>query len=197
MRKDQVSRNQRIHMPRKVENVSGQLMLPVDVASVKQAVATANNKRFKYADALDQATKEDPELHQVSTIPSDSSELIVITKLKKLGAYILVVTLKSPAKFRPVFINRMQNYSLSALENLLNANFIRMDSPEHKAEREKYQTDALIELKMLAYVAMLSENAKCILMRQYKQISVQIGEIINLIMAWKKSDDRQWQTKKF
>ena len=50
---------------------------------------------------------------------------------------------------------------------------------------------------MVAYVAMLSENAKCILMRQYKQISIQVSEIINLIMAWKKSDDKQWQTKKF
>lgn len=109
MRKNQVSRNQRIHIPKKVEDASVQLMLPVDVASVKQAFATANDKRFKYADALDQATKEDPELHQISTIPSDSSELIVITKLKKLGAYILAVTVKSPAKFRPVFINRMQN----------------------------------------------------------------------------------------
>ena len=186
MRKNQISRNQRIHIPKKVEDVSGQLMLPVDVACVKQAFATANDKRFKYSEALYQATKEDPELRQISTIPSDASELIVITKLKKLGAYILAVTLKSPAKFRPVLINRMQNYSLSALENLLTANFIRMDNPEYKAEREKHQMDALIQLKMVAYVAMLPKNAKCILMRQYKQISIQVGEIINLIMAWKK-----------
>ncbi len=63
---------------------------------------------------------------------------------------------------------------------------IGLINPEHKAEREKHQMDALIQLKMVAYVAMLSENAKCILMRQYKQISIQVGEIINLIMAWKK-----------
>lgn len=74
---------------------------------------------------------------------------------------------------------------------------IGLINPEHKAEREKHQIDALIQLKMVAYVAMLSENAKCILMRQYKQISIQVGEIINLIMPWKKSDDKQWQTKKF
>ena len=57
IRKVQVSRNQRIHLPRKVENVSEQLTLPVDVASVEQAFATANDKRFKYTDALDQRPK--------------------------------------------------------------------------------------------------------------------------------------------
>ena len=63
---------------------------------------------------------------------------------------------------------------------------IGLINPEHRAEREKHQMDALIQLKMVAYVAMLPENAKCILMRQYKQISIQVGEIINLIIAWKK-----------
>ena len=45
---------------------------------------------------------------------------------------------------------------------------------------------------MLGYIAMLAEEAKCILPKQYKQIAIQIGEAINLIAAWKKSDDKRY-----
>lgn len=46
---------------------------------------------------------------------------------------------------------------------------------------------------MLGYISMIAENSKCILSRQYKQISLQIGEAVNLIAAWKKSDDDRWR----
>ena len=46
---------------------------------------------------------------------------------------------------------------------------------------------------MLAYVAMVAQNAGCILLRQYKQISLQIGETVNLLSAWKKSDEEKWK----
>ena len=49
---------------------------------------------------------------------------------------------------------------------------------------------------MLGYISMIAENANCILSRQYKQISLQIGEAINLIAAWKKSDDDRWRNRK-
>jgi len=121
---------------------------------------------------------------------------MVVTVVKKLGAYIIAITEKSPAKFRGVFVNRMQNICLETLELLLRANFVRLESEEKKKEREEYQKEAIIKLKMLGYISMIAENANCILSRQYKQISLQIGEAINLIAAWKKSDDDRWRNRK-
>ena len=40
---------------------------------------------------------------------------------------------------------------------------------------------------------MVAENSGCTLNRQYKQISMQLAEAINLIVAWKKSDDERWR----
>ena len=42
---------------------------------------------------------------------------------------------------------------------------------------------------------MVAENSGCILSRQFKQISIQIGEAINLVAAWKKSDDDRWRSR--
>ena len=136
---------------------------------------------------------EDKELEAISKIPSNSNDLIVITVVKKLGAYVIAVTEKSPKKFRGVFINRMQNYCLDTLEFLLEANFIRIDSLTNKTKWEELQKEAIVKLKLLGYVAMVAENSGCILNRQYKQISMQLAEAINLIVAWKKSDDERWR----
>lgn len=129
-------------------------------------------------------------------MPTNANDLIVITVVKKLGAYIITITEKSPKKFRGVFVNRMQNYCLDTVENLLQANFIRMDSLENKIKRAEYQKQAIIKLKLLGYISMMAEYSGCILKKQYKQISIQLSEAINLIIAWKKSDDSRWKNKK-
>ncbi len=126
---------------------------------------------------------------------NNANDLIVITVVKKLGAYTIAVTEKSPKKFRGVFVNRMQNYCIDTLEYLLEANFIRMDSQENKISREDFQKKAIVKLKLLGYVAMVAENSGCILKKQYKQISLQLSEAINLISAWKKSDDTMWKKR--
>ena len=118
--------------------------------------------------------------------------MIVITVAKKLCAYVITITEKSPKKFRGVFVNRMQNYCLDTIEYLLEANFTRMDCLENKKKREYYQKEAIVKLKLLGYISMVAENSGCILLKQYKQISMQLAETINLIVAWKKSDDKRW-----
>lgn len=128
-------------------------------------------------------------------IPYNSNDLIVITKLKKLCLYVITITEKSPKKFRGVFVNRMQNYCLDAIELLLQANFVKMNSQNNKLKREKYQQDSLIKLKLLSYVSLLATNSGCILKKQYKQVSIQLTEVINLLLAWKKSDDERWNKK--
>ena len=190
----QVSRSNDLKIPKKVESISENTNTVEDKVAIRQEIATANNKRYNKKELIDEVER-DKELEQVSKIPASSNDLIVITVVKKLGAYIITITEKSPSKYRGVFVNRMQNACLETLEMLLQANFIRLDSQENKKKREEYQKEAIIKLKMLGYISMVAENSNCILTRQYKQISLQIGEAINLIAGWKKSDDDRFRKR--
>lgn len=191
----QVSRDNNLKIPKIIDDVNECINSVDDKVAVKQALATANDEKFNKKQVIQQV-EEDKELERISKIPSNSNDLIVITVVKKLGAYIIAITEKSPAKYRGVFVNRMQNMCLETLELLLQANFIRIDSIENKKKREEFQKDAIIKLKMLGYISMVAENSNCILKRQFKQISLQIGEAINLVAAWKKSDDERWRSRK-
>ena len=180
----QVSRDNNLKIPRKLDDVCGVINSVEDKVCVKQAIATANNEKYNKQEMIEEVEK-DKELEQIKKIPADANDLMAITMVKKMGAYIIAITEKSPSKFRGVFVNRMQNLCLETLECLLRANFIRIDCETNKKERENYQKEAIIKLKLLSYISMVAENSSCILMRQYKQISLQIGEAINLIAAWK------------
>lgn len=189
----QVSRDSSLKIPKQIEVYEKSSNSVDDTVAVKKAIATANDEKLNTKELKEKVELEDKELEAISKIPSNSNDLIVITVVKKLGAYVIAVTEKSPKKFREVFINRMQNYCLDTLEFLLEANFIRMDSQTNKTKREELQKEAIVKLKLLGYVAMVAENSGCILNRQYKQISMQLAEAINLIVAWKKSDDERWR----
>ena len=190
----QVSRDSNLKIPKKIENVSNNVNTIEDKVAVKQAFATAENEKFN-KESITEMVEQDKELEQANKIPYNANDLVVITAVKKLGAYTVAITEKSPKKFRGVFVNRMQNYCLDTLECLLEANFIRMDAIENKTKREELQKEAIVKLKFLGYVSMVAENSGCILKKQYKQISLQLSEAINLIVAWKKSDDERWKKR--
>ena len=122
---DNIGRKNGLRMPREISNVKGNTELNADKIEISKAVSHAQNTKYKGDNAI---VLEHPDVEKETKIPSDSSELIVITKAKKLTAYVITITEKSPKKFRAVFINRMQNYSLDCIENLIEANSIRMDS---------------------------------------------------------------------
>ena len=190
----QVSRDSNLKIPKKLENFNGTENSVEDIVAVKQAIATAKNKRFNKKQIIENVEK-DNELEQVNKLPFNANDLMVITVVKKLAAYTIAVTEKSPKKFRGVFVNRMQNYCLDTLECLLEANFTRMDAIEKKIKRAELQKEAIVKLKLLGYVSMVAENSGCILKKQYKQISIQLSEAINLTVAWKKSDDERWKKR--
>jgi len=190
----QVSRDSNLKIPKKLEDFNEAENSIEDKIAVKQAIATAENKRFNKKE-IEESVENDNELEQVNKLPFNANDLMVITVVKKLAAYIIAVTEKSPKKFRGVFVNRMQNYCLDTLECLLEANFIRMDAVEKKTKREELQKEAIVKLKLLGYVSMVAENTGCILKKQYKQISIQLSEAINLTVAWKKSDDERWKKR--
>lgn len=186
MQEQRLSRGKGLKIPKmaKVDSFTD------DLFAAQRAFALAEDRKFPQQEEA--ATKD---TEAAAKIPEDASELVVITKVKQLGAYVIAVTAKSPAKFRGVFVSRMQNFCLDAVQDLLQANFIRVEDEACKKQREKFQQDAIIKLKMLAYISMVAENAGCILPRQYKQISLQAGTAINLAAAWKKSDDDRWRRK--
>ena len=192
----QVSRNQNLNIPKKIETNISEINSLEDAVATNEAIAISNNEKFKKKEVIKKLKEQDKDFEAVQKIPSSANDLMVITVIKKLGAYIITVTEKSPAKYRGVFVNRMQNYSLEILEELLKANFVRLDTETNKKLREDYQIDAIVKLKMLGYIAMVAESSKCILFRQYKQISILVGEAINLITAWKKSDDERFKKNK-
>lgn len=191
----QVSRDNNLKIPKKVDIYATRTNTQDDIVATHIATATANNQRIKKQELKTIAKDFDKDLEKVLKIPVNANDLMVITVVKKLGAYIITITEKSPKKFRGVFVNRMQNYCLETLQYLLEANFLRMDSLENKKKREEYQKEAIIKLKLLGYISMVAENAGCILARQYKQISIQLAEAINLITAWKKSDDERFKKR--
>lgn len=191
----QVSRDSNLKIPKKIEDINEKVNNLNDKVAVKQAIAMAENEKFNKT-VITEKMEEDKELEKINKIPYNANDLVVITVVKKLTAYTIAVTEKSPKKFRGVFVNRMQNYCLDTLENLLKANFTRMDELEKKKLREDLQKDAIVNLKLLGYIAMVAESSGCILKKQYKQISIQLSEAINLIVAWKKSDDERWRKRK-
>lgn len=112
----QVSRANNLKIPKTLENVSGNLNSLEDKVAVKQALATANDKKFNKKKVIESIEK-DKELEQINKIPTNANDLMVITVVKKLGAYIIAITEKSPSKFRGVFVNRMQKFKFRNIRN--------------------------------------------------------------------------------
>lgn len=121
------------------------------------------------------------------------SELTVITRAKDLCSYILLITQKSPKQFRFTFVSRLQNLSLSVIDNLFRANdvFILKGDIQAQKERLSYQRNAMTDLKLLGYISLLAMEQKCILPKQYEQISRLITDCRNMIGAWQNSDRRR------
>ncbi len=105
---------------------------------MKNGVALAVDKKINSDKLKEKIEEEDKDLKIVDKLPFNSNDLVVITAAKKLCAYVITITEKSPKKFRGVFVNRMQNYCLDTIEYLLKANFLRMDSNTNKLERERF-----------------------------------------------------------
>ena len=191
----QVSISNNLKIPKKINIVTKSANDTDDTIAIKKAIAIAENKKFNEEKMKEKIELDDKDLKVIEKVPFNSNDLIVITVAKKLCAYVIAVTEKSPKKFRGVFVNRMQNYCLDTLECLLEANFTRMDAIEKKIKRAELQKEAIVKLKLLGYVSMVAENSGCILKKQYKQISIQLSEAINLTVAWKKSDDERWKKR--
>ena len=157
-----------------------------DKLSIRQGVEKAIGEKIKATKPL----QDSPALKEDMQISNLSSNLFVITKVKKLASYIITITNKSPKHFRPVFVNRMQNYCLDCLEALIQANSLRKDNKQSLQKRKEFQHQAYVKLKLLEYISFLAQENGCILQKQYEQITIQLAESINLLVAWRKSEEK-------
>ena len=120
------------------------------------------------------------------------SELIIITKAKDLCGYVLTVTQNSPKHFRYTFVSRLQNLSLEIIEDLYRANDIYVAGGDrYAARRLDYQHKAMTDIRLLAYMAQLAMEQKCIFPKQFEQISVKTTECLRLLGAWINSDRKR------
>ena len=126
-------------------------------------------------------------------MPSQQNELTVIVKAKDLASYVLTVTEKSPKRFRFTLVAKLQGYALNIIENLYRANevYVAKGDEDAAARRLAYQHQALIELKLLGYMAQLSMQQGCILAKQYEQITRKVYDCRNLCGAWVIADRRR------
>lgn len=122
------------------------------------------------------------------------TELSVITKAKDLCKYIMQITQKCPKHFRFTFVTRLQNLSLSIIENLYRANdtFVGKNMVQNQILRLNYQHKALTDTRLLAYFAELALEAGCIILKQYEQISIKSTDVMRMIGAWINSDRKRF-----
>ena len=116
----------------------------------------------------------------------DVSELAAITAAKNLCKYVFLVTNKSPKIFRFSLVSRMQTLSLNIIENMFRANdiFVKGGSRAAIQKRMNLLSDALSNLKLLAYLAFLSDEQNCILSKQYEHLSKLAVACQKLLEAW-------------
>ena len=121
------------------------------------------------------------------------SELMVITRAKDLCSYVMTVTQKSPKHFRYTFVSRLQNLTLSVIENLYRANdtYVKRGDLAGIEKRLELQRTAMTDLKVLGYFSMLAMEQECILPKQYEQIARQVTDCQNLLGAWMNSDRKR------
>ena len=121
------------------------------------------------------------------------SELTVITKAKDLCSYVMTITQKSPKHFRYTFVSRLQNLTLSVIENLYRANdtYVCRGDAAGIEKRLELQRTAMTDLKVLGYFSMLAMEQECILPKQYEQIARQVTDCQNLLGAWMNSDRKR------
>ena len=121
------------------------------------------------------------------SMATKKSELYVITKAKELAKYVIVVTEKSPKKYRFTLVVRLQNYCLDIMEHLLLANML----PVQDTARLAHQKEAGRLLDLLAYCAMICMETTCILPAQFQNISKLQAECYMFLGKWIASDNKR------
>lgn len=83
MKNSHISRNRQLNIPITVKNEVGMINTVADRVAADEAHATAHDRKLNREVSRQKAETEDAEWKRISKIPESSSDLIVITKVKK------------------------------------------------------------------------------------------------------------------
>ena len=108
------------------------------------------------------------------------TELLVFVKAKDLAQYILLVSGKSPVKYRYSLLNPLINASLEIIELLYEANDLETKDP-HRAESIRR---AKTKLKTIDFLASVARDASCFTTHQYEVIEEKIGVCSRYVLGY-------------
>ena len=95
-----VNRCNNLKIPKEIETVIKIANNVDDTVAIKKGIAMAENKKFNEKNMKEKLELDNKDLKVIEKIPFNSNDLVVITVAKKLCAYVIAITEKSPKKFR-------------------------------------------------------------------------------------------------
>lgn len=159
----------------------------MEIDEKKEAEYKANLEKEIETEPPVQEVKTTRRPYKIDTIDrakDRQQEMAVFTGAKKLTEYILVITQKSPKKFRWSMVSKLQNSSIRIVELLYLANF-------DKDNRAKYLKECNVELSLLDFYAEASKRMQAINIKQMLNIGKQLLEVRKMLQGWIKSLNRK------
>ena len=101
----------------------------------------------------------------------EESELLVFIKVKDLAEYILLISGKSPVKYRYSLLNPLINNSLDTIQLLYEANELDIKDKN----RLELIRKAKSKLKIIDFLTSIAKNASCFTDHQHDVILEKIG----------------------
>lgn len=99
------------------------------------------------------------------------SELLVFIKAKDLSSYILLISGKSPVKYRYSLLNPLINSSLEIIELLYEANELSIKD----IRRYELIRKAITKLKTIDFLSSIAKDVSCFTIHQHDVILEKIG----------------------
>lgn len=140
-------------------------------------------KEIEKENVEERGTKRRYVITSVDKGKDKQQEMAVFTGAKKLSEYIMVITQKSPKKFRWSMVTKLQNSSINVIDLLYNANY-------DKDNRSEYLKKCRVELSLLDFYTEASKRMQVITTKQMLNIGKQLLEVRKMLDGWIRSLNR-------
>jgi hypothetical protein len=122
---------------------------------------------------------------------SKFKEMEVVTEAKKLEYHTLVITgneKRYPKKYRFSIVNRMQDYAMNIIGDLMEANDASLNDPAERQVRIQLQRTALRNCRLLLHYIEVSHKLHFIDSDSFEYWAKMANSVRNMIGAWYLSD---------
>ena len=119
----------------------------------------------------------------------------IITKVESLSGYIFVITEKAPKKFRTDISSQLRIKAMLIQDNIVRANHYAIDkgnaTPHSIKERQHFQEEVLINLKVLDSFLSLAHSVNAITTKQLAYATKLSQELADMVVSWVSSDKKR------